>query len=57
VLAMAVELQKQLLARERELDNREGVLMAREDGLAAFECALGRARMECDGECDQAEAV
>jgi hypothetical protein len=57
VLAMAVELQKQLLAREREMDNREGVLMAREDGLAAFECALGRARMECDGECDQAEAV
>jgi hypothetical protein len=31
--------------------------MAREDGLTASERALGRARMECDGECDQAEAI
>jgi hypothetical protein len=31
--------------------------MAREDGLAASERALGRACMECDIECDRAEAV
>jgi hypothetical protein len=40
--AMAVELQEQLLARERELDSREGILMAREDGLADSECTIGR---------------
>jgi hypothetical protein len=40
--AMVVELQEQLLARERELDSREGTLMAWEYGLVAFECALGR---------------
>jgi hypothetical protein len=48
---VTVELQGQLLAWERELDSQEHILMAREDGLAASECALGRARMECDGEC------
>jgi hypothetical protein len=31
--------------------------MARESGLAAFECALGRARKEHDAKRDQAEAV
>jgi hypothetical protein len=31
--------------------------MAREDGLVASECTLGRARMECDAECDRVEAV
>jgi hypothetical protein len=30
--------------------------MPREDDLAATEHALGRARMECDAECDRAEA-
>jgi hypothetical protein len=54
---VTAELQGQLLAWERDLDSREHVLMAREDGLAASKCALGRAHMECDGECDQAEAV
>jgi hypothetical protein len=49
---MAIELQVQLLAQERELDSREGVLMAQEDGLVTSECALGRARTECDIECD-----
>jgi tetrahydromethanopterin S-methyltransferase subunit F len=31
---MAVEMRGQLLARERELDGREGAVTAREDGLA-----------------------
>jgi hypothetical protein len=31
--------------------------MTREDGLVGFERALGRAHMECDGECDRAKAV
>jgi hypothetical protein len=31
--------------------------MAREDGLAPSEHVVGRARMECDDECDRAEAV
>jgi hypothetical protein len=35
----AVELQVQLLARERELDNREDAIAAWEDGLVAFEHA------------------
>jgi hypothetical protein len=54
---MAIELQEQLLARERELDSKEGALMNREDGLAASLCALGRVHMECDAKCDRAEAV
>jgi hypothetical protein len=54
---MAVELQEQLLAWERELYSQEGVLMAREDGMATSKRALARARMECDGECDRAKAV
>jgi hypothetical protein len=52
VSAMAVELQEQLFAQEKELGSREGVLMAREHGQAAFEHALERTRMECDGECN-----
>jgi hypothetical protein len=47
---MAIELQEYLLAHERELDGREGAIMAREDGLATFECALGRACMKYDAE-------
>jgi hypothetical protein len=54
---MTVELQGRLLAWEKELHSRERVLMAREDGLAPSERAVGRARMECDDECDRAEAV
>jgi hypothetical protein len=38
--AVAVELQGQLLFWERELDSQECILMAQEDGLAAFEHAL-----------------
>jgi hypothetical protein len=54
---MAVELQEQLLAWERELDGREGTITTWEDGLVAFEYALGRARMECDAERDRAKAI
>jgi hypothetical protein len=39
------------------VDSREGAIMAWEDGLAATECALGRARAECDAECDRAKAA
>jgi hypothetical protein len=54
---VAIEMQEQHLARERELDNREGALAAWEDDLVAFECTLRRVRMEFDGKCDRAEAV
>jgi hypothetical protein len=57
MLAMVIELQEQLLVQERELGSRENALIAWEDDLAATERALGRARMECDAECDRAEAV
>jgi hypothetical protein len=55
--AMVTELQEQLLVRDRELDSQENALKAWEDNLAATELALGRARMECDTECDRAEAI
>jgi hypothetical protein len=54
---MVTELQEQLLVWERELDSRENALMAQEDDLAATECALGRARMESDTECDWVKTV
>jgi hypothetical protein len=38
---VAVELREMLLTQERELDSREGTIAAWEDGLAAFENALG----------------
>jgi hypothetical protein len=52
VSAMVAELQEEFLVRERELDSLENALMAWEDDLAATESTLGRARMECDAECD-----
>jgi hypothetical protein len=42
------ELWEQLLARERELSERESALLARESGVVEGECAIERARMECD---------
>jgi hypothetical protein len=45
---VAVELQEKLLARERELDSREGAIALWDDGLAAFKHALGKAHTECD---------
>jgi hypothetical protein len=54
---VAVELQGQLLARERELDSREGAITAWEDGLAAFEHTLGEVMKECCTGHIRAEAV
>jgi hypothetical protein len=51
------ELHVQLLSQEKALDNREGVIIAWEDGLAASEHALGRVCMECGTERAQAEDV
>jgi hypothetical protein len=45
---VAIKLQKQLLARERELDSREGAIVMWEDGLAAFEHALEKVGTERD---------
>jgi hypothetical protein len=55
--AIAVEFQEQLLARERELDSREGTLTTWENGLVASKSALGRACMERNIECAQANAA
>jgi hypothetical protein len=55
--AVLDELWVQLLARERELDSREGTIVAGEDGLVASECTLGRACMERNTECTQAKVV
>jgi hypothetical protein len=54
---VAIELQGQLLAQERELESREGAIATWKDGLAAFERALGKVRMECDASCVRAEGV
>jgi hypothetical protein len=54
---VADELWGQLLAREREMDNREGAITAREDGLASSNRALGRTCMDRDAACAQAEAA
>jgi hypothetical protein len=45
--AVVVELQGLLLARERELDRREGAIAAWEDGFAAFERTLEKVLIEC----------
>jgi hypothetical protein len=42
------QLQKQLLTRERELDSREGTIVACEDGLAGSKRSLWRACLERD---------
>jgi hypothetical protein len=54
---MLDELWVQLIAQERELDSREGAIIAWEDRLAAFERALGQACMKRDAKHAQAEAV
>jgi hypothetical protein len=55
--AAAIKWLEQLLAQEKELDSREGAITTWEDGLVAFACALGDARMECDAKRVQAVAV
>jgi adhesin HecA-like repeat protein len=54
---MVNKLQVQLRVRERELDNREGAIIAREDGLVASEHDLGRACTEYDAKRAQAKAI
>jgi hypothetical protein len=54
---VVVELQEQLLARERELDSQEGVIVAWEKGLAAFARALREVCVECDDSCARADTV
>jgi hypothetical protein len=46
--AVVAELQGKLLAREKELDSREGAIATRENGLVAFKRALGKVLMESD---------
>jgi hypothetical protein len=46
--AVLEELQEQLPALEDELNNREGVIVAWEDGFAASERVIGKACMERD---------
>jgi hypothetical protein len=47
---MVDELQRWLLAREEELNSREGAIISWEDGFTASEHTLGRACMERDAE-------
>jgi hypothetical protein len=54
---VAIELQGQVLARERELDSREGIIAAWEDGLVAFERTLGKVHVEHNISHVWAEAV
>jgi hypothetical protein len=54
---MTIELQEQLLARERELDSQEGAAIAWEEELAAFVCVLGEVCVERDTSRARANAV
>jgi hypothetical protein len=45
-LTVITELREQPLQWETELDERENILMARENDMVEAEHALGRARME-----------
>jgi hypothetical protein len=54
---VAIELQGQLLAQERELESREGAITMWNDGLVAFEHALGKVHMEWDASRVRAEGV
>jgi hypothetical protein len=54
---VTIELQGQLLARERELDSRESAIVMWEEGLAAFSRGLGEVRMERDASCTCIDAV
>jgi hypothetical protein len=52
-----VELQGQLLARERELDSREGAAVVWEARLVAFACVLREVCVEPDASRVHADAV
>jgi hypothetical protein len=55
--AVAVELEEQLLAHERELDSREGAIIMWEEGLVAFACTLEEVCMESDASRAHADVV
>jgi hypothetical protein len=55
--SVAVELQGQHHAWERELDSREGAIVAREEGLVASACALGEVHVECDASHTHTDAI
>jgi hypothetical protein len=46
MLAVVVELRDQLLAREKELERKEGAITTWEDGVPVFEGALRRVHSE-----------
>jgi hypothetical protein len=54
---VVIELQEQLLARERDLDSREGAIIAWEEGLVAFACVLKEVRVKLDASHTCADAV
>jgi hypothetical protein len=49
MLAAVVELREQLLAREKELERKEGAITAWEDGVPVFEGPLGTQRQSRPG--------
>jgi hypothetical protein len=51
------ELQEHLLARERELDSREGTVTAWEESLEALACSLVEARAVHDTICTHTDAI
>jgi hypothetical protein len=52
-----VELEEQVLPGERDLDSREGAIIAWEEGLVTFACVLGEVSTERDGSHTRADAV
>jgi hypothetical protein len=54
---VVVELWERLLVRERELDEWENALLAREQGVVEAEHALRKARMECNAIHERAWAI
>jgi hypothetical protein len=52
-----VELQEQLLARERELDSREGAIVAWEESLISFTRALREVRVKHDASHARVDAI
>jgi hypothetical protein len=54
---VTIELQGQLLAKERELDSWKGAITTWEDGLASIKHALGKVLTERDVGRAQAEVV
>jgi hypothetical protein len=54
---MATEMQEELLTLVREMDSREGAIIAWEEGFTTFACALTEVCMEHDASRSRADAV